>query len=466
MKHVNINKSNTENMPRSSAGGSKIFHWDLTMPGFGVYTNHAGRATFVYQYRLRGGGKPRRITIGTLGQLTVQEARDIARGFAVQVVQGIDPVEARRETERARKKEALKTLSAFVPMFMDIRDSAGKPLDANLTRALLKDVLPRLGSRHMEKIEREEIEQMLIEMRNKSASAARRFIEVLKLVLNQARRSGVIKDVVTDRIPTPKSGRRDRAFNRFELARYLEALHDVGGAHGDALLIVLLLARRLLEVFNIKWQEIDQTTWTWTLPAPRTKSRRPQVLTLPHQVVAIFMRQCPDPKLRTGFVFGNASTDEERRQGIWIEHKIVDAIDANLDRRLELHVRASGAPRPPLEHFNVHDGRTTVATLMQQKPLSIPPEHIEALLHHSRPDGQLKGVYQTYRYVEEVGEALQKWCDHVDTLMQAPDAWPGGRDLPKMDVAERQSRALNLRKDWTEGRTKVAKRSKSTVRRK
>lgn len=456
---VNLNPTELKKLPVSQAGGSKHFFWDTLVRGLGVYKSSSGRVMFVFQYRLRGGGKSRRLTIGTFGEFTVAEARDRARRLAIQVIDGVDPVDAAREARRTKEKEALKTLKAYVSMFYEFRKTENRPVSANLVAALDNDILPRLGDMHMERIDGADVEKMAMELAQRSKTAKRRAIEALKLVLNQARRSKIIKEVVTDGISTPKAEVRDRAFNRYEIMRYVEALGDIGDARSDALLVVLLLCRRLREILNMKWHEIEQDTWRWTLPGQRAKNRKKHLLALPRQVVEILIRQSPDPTQRKGYIFRHMATDDDRRQGVYVSKKVMDKLDASIDRRADLHEATTGLPRPPFEHFTTHDQRTTISTFMQQKPLSIEPHIIEALLHHFKTEGELRGVYQTYKYTEEVGEALQAWCDHLDGFMSSADAWPGGRHLPKMSPDERDARALAFRSDWT-GRKTLAKRSK------
>lgn len=59
-----------------------VFHWDGgngAVKGFGLRVRKSGRKTFVFQYD-DAGGKTRRVTIGHFGALTVEQAREAARG--------------------------------------------------------------------------------------------------------------------------------------------------------------------------------------------------------------------------------------------------------------------------------------------------------------------------------------------------------------------------------------------------
>lgn len=62
--------------------------WDVTIPGFGLRLRGqsdgaVSSATFVFQYRV--GLKQRRMVLGRAGALTVDEAREIARRFYLDV---------------------------------------------------------------------------------------------------------------------------------------------------------------------------------------------------------------------------------------------------------------------------------------------------------------------------------------------------------------------------------------------
>ena len=53
-------------------GRDRIF-WDRELPGFGVRVYRSGRKVYVVQSRARG--VPRRVTLGTHGELTTTQAR-------------------------------------------------------------------------------------------------------------------------------------------------------------------------------------------------------------------------------------------------------------------------------------------------------------------------------------------------------------------------------------------------------
>ena len=73
----------------------EAYIWDGEMRGFGVRAGGTGTKTFVLQYRTLQ-GRSRRLTLGRVGVLTTEQARNEAREKLVEVTRGHDPAQARR----------------------------------------------------------------------------------------------------------------------------------------------------------------------------------------------------------------------------------------------------------------------------------------------------------------------------------------------------------------------------------
>src|SRR5665647_2595936 len=79
---------------------SQAFYWDGELIGFGVRINPNGKRSYIVQGRVAG--KTRRITLGTHGVITCDEARRKARAALVALDEGIDPqIEKKREESLA-----------------------------------------------------------------------------------------------------------------------------------------------------------------------------------------------------------------------------------------------------------------------------------------------------------------------------------------------------------------------------
>lgn len=87
---------------RVKPGPKDKLHWDTEVKGFGLRVCAGGKLTFVVQGRVNGSGKEARLTIGSYGVFTVDQARDVAREHLRSMRLGIDPRDVRRQDEAAK----------------------------------------------------------------------------------------------------------------------------------------------------------------------------------------------------------------------------------------------------------------------------------------------------------------------------------------------------------------------------
>lgn len=121
-------------------GARRYTVFDVALPAFGLRVEPSGRKTFQLTYRHHG--HLRAATLGRLGVVTLQEARDHARRMLGDLATGVDPL-ARRDAERA----ALSVREAADRWLRDHVAARRKPTTLRLYRlALDQHVYPKLGA--------------------------------------------------------------------------------------------------------------------------------------------------------------------------------------------------------------------------------------------------------------------------------------------------------------------------------
>jgi integrase len=85
-------KTAVDDIPHPEKG--QAVYWDTELTGFGVLAG-ARQKTFVLERRING--KPRRVTLGRVGQITLQKARQDAEQLIGEMRGGSDPVERKRD---------------------------------------------------------------------------------------------------------------------------------------------------------------------------------------------------------------------------------------------------------------------------------------------------------------------------------------------------------------------------------
>jgi Arm DNA-binding domain len=89
IKRESLTEAFVRRLPKPGKG-NKVYYDNV--PGFGIRITVAGTAAFIFNYRVRGTGRERRITIGRFPNWTVGAARKEARRLQQMVDQGGDPL--------------------------------------------------------------------------------------------------------------------------------------------------------------------------------------------------------------------------------------------------------------------------------------------------------------------------------------------------------------------------------------
>jgi integrase len=85
---------------KASAPKKDVVAWDDALRGFGVRFKPTGSGAYIIQYR-NAEGRSKRLTLGSVTELTAEEARKLARTKLSSVAQGGDPAEEKRAARAA-----------------------------------------------------------------------------------------------------------------------------------------------------------------------------------------------------------------------------------------------------------------------------------------------------------------------------------------------------------------------------
>ena len=156
-----------------------------------------------------------------------------------------------------------------------------------------------------------------------------------------------------------------------------------------------LTGQRREEVAQLTWDEIDLAGRTWTLPASRTKNGKPHIVHLSKAAIAVLVRA---PKLGK-FVFSVSGTKP---------FQSFSAAKRDLDKLSRV------------SNWRLHDLRRTCVSGMAR--LGVAPHVADKVLNHQ--SGTISGVaavYQRHEFLAERKDALERWGDHVVSLVEGKD---------------------------------------------
>src|SRR5215207_322691 len=100
MAIVNLTAAYVESLKRRPPEGGRVEIWDERTPGLLLRVSASGAGSWCFRYRPRAGGGFQRVTLGSIGTLSLAEARDRAARHKLEVRDGADPqgaLKAKRE---------------------------------------------------------------------------------------------------------------------------------------------------------------------------------------------------------------------------------------------------------------------------------------------------------------------------------------------------------------------------------
>lgn len=372
------------------AGKPYVIHWDEALPGFGVRINPTGKV-WVVQYRVSG--KSRRETIGKIGIVSLDEARETARKTLARVQLGGDP-KAEKAEIKARKAV---TLGAVADRYLTHSRGRLKPRSYEEVERHLVKHWSLLREAPISAIRRAEVAERLEEIAHASGPiASNRARAALSALFSYAMGIGLAEaNPVVGTIKVGEEITRDHVLTDKESAAIWHACRETD--HGRIVRLLLLTAQRRDEVADMSWSEIDVNRAIWTIPRERTKNGLAHEVPLSEAAMDI-VRGTPRQE-RRDLIFG------EGRGGFsgWSKSK----------KRLDDRIATMGVPVRP---WRLHDLRRTAATRMGD--LAVQPHVVEAVLNHvSGHKAGVAGVYNRATYGAEKRAALTIWADHVRALV-------------------------------------------------
>jgi integrase len=401
MSRTKITKRRVDAM---TVGG---FLADSEIKGFVARRLRSGIVTYGYRYRDRRTGRQRWIGLGLHGSITPDEARDLAKKRAGEVADNRDPT---AELEIARDKAKLagaNTVNAVLDNFMTryVRKNALRQGD-DIERIFNRCVRPRLGKKSIYDVRRRDMVEMLdgIEDERGPVMADRVLAHIRKAFNWQAARDDqFVPPIVRGMARTkPAERARKRVLSDDEIRDLWKALDlaKVPAPYPVFVRALLLTAQRRNELAHMRWEEIEDQTWT--IPAERYKTKIPNAVPMTTTVWALL-----GARQKQGFVF---STTRGKRPftGFSKAKRALEETIAELRKSSE---------RPAMPHWVLHDLRRTARSLMSRA--GVPSDIAERVLGHVIPG--VRGVYDRHSYEPEKRDALEQLAVQIDRIINPLD---------------------------------------------
>lgn len=364
--------------------------------------------TWLFRYTWRGEWV--RLTIGHHPGTSLVEAREIAHSLRKKISEGIDPRRARPQrnpkasplpASGVTDKHSIEFLvSEFAERYL--RTKRKRPEYAE--RILQKDVLPHWKGRDARTIEPPEVIELLDKIVDRGSSVmANRVASILTQLFKFGIHRQIVKTSPVQLLLRPggKEKPRERTLTDDELRTYLNdpkaATRFQRLAH--IITILLLTGQRRGELALARWSHVDFQACTWTIPDENSKTGKGHVVPLAGWAVAEF------ESLKRMAKGSSYVLPAENGEGPADPKLITRGVARCQSRMKELGIQS----------FTVHDLRRTVRTGLAR--LKIQPHVAERVLNHVQEI--IPGTYDMHNYLDEKREALEKWEQHLRSLLVA-----------------------------------------------
>lgn len=355
----------------------------------------------LWRFRYKVLGHERKLSLGSFPDLSLAQARKKRDEARAQLVDGIDPVEEKRQRRIAAELAAQTTFglvaeeyiqkmeregrsSATIKKarwFLELLDGIAKRPIASVTPHELLDVLKR--------VERRGHHETALRLRSFAGRVFRFGFATLRTEKNPA-------DILRGALTVPKVKHHAAIIEPKKVGELLRAIDNYQGRPETlhALRIAPHVFLRPGELRQAKWTEIDFAEKVWRVPAERMKMKQPHAVPLSRQVLFILR----DLRLL-------ARTSEYLFPALHTTKRPLS------DNTLNVALRRLGFEH---DEMTSHGFRAMASTLLNESGLWH-PDAIERALAHGQKD-RVRAAYHRGAHWEERVRMAQWWSDYLDQL--------------------------------------------------
>lgn len=365
-----------------------VFIRDSEIKGFICKVTPKGKKVYMLYYRTKD-GRERKPAIGAHGNITCDQAREIALNWMSEVAKGNDP--SLDKTLAKRKKTDIHDLaSRYLEEYANLHK---KQSSIRSDKIFLKHyILPYFDKMKLDSLTTKDIAKFHYSLREKSTTA-NRCISLLSKMLNLAERWGLCNEASllckhVDKFPEVK---REKFLSMDEIERLSNVLKEVEHNQSEmpgvinAIRLLLLTGCRLSEILTLKWAYIDIAHHRINFPDSKTGKKTVYISPYVIELLNKIERKPYNPYVIEGAIEG--------------KHLV------NL-RKPWYRIRKMAE----LNDMRIHDLRHSFASIGAASGLSLPV--IGALLGHTQ-------AQTTARYAHLVGDPLKEAAHVIGSKIKA-----------------------------------------------
>lgn len=371
--------------------------------GGGMYLEIMPNGSKYWRLKYRFGCKEKRLAFGVYPSVSLSSAREKARLARIQLGEGHDPGELKKQEKLDKHVSSSHTFAAVAAEFVEKRMKEGA---APVTIAKLRWIIERKLSPFIGKVPVSELTavKLLAPLRQIESEGLHETANRAKRVAGQVMRYAVglgltVRDPsqdLKDALITGRTTHRPAITKPWELRKLLNSIYDYEGSPEvkAALRLTPMLFQRPGEIRHMEWSEINWEQEYWEIPAEKMKMRFAHIVPLPRQAIEILK----DLEQITGR--GRYVLPSSRGRGRPMSENSVRTA-----------LRALGYSN---QEVTPHGFRATARTILDEV-LGFRLDYIEQQLAHAVKDANGR-AYNRTTHLPERKQMMQVWADYLHNL--------------------------------------------------
>lgn len=367
--------------------------------GGGLYLLVKTNGSRYWRLKYRIDGKEKLLALGVYPDVSLADARAKRDEARKGIAGGIDPLEVKKEQKVEREAQIKNTFREIALEWHNMKVkkwSAGYASD--ILEAFNKDVFPFIGQRPVADIKPLELLNVLKKMEDRGATEkAKKVRQRCGEVFRYAIVTGRAEYNPAPDLTSAMQGHESTHYpflTTEELPAFFKALAGYSGSE------LVVLAARLLIITGVRtgelrgalWSEIDTDKALWEISAERMKMRRPHIIPLSNQALAIIEQI----RAMTGtfpLLFPGRNDPSKTMS---------EASINQVFKRIGYTGRVTG-----------HGFRHTMSTILHEQGYNT--AWIEIQLAHVDKNA-IRGTYNHAQYLDGRREMLQWYADYMESL--------------------------------------------------
>ena len=366
-------------------GKKRVEVTDSKVPSLTLRVGSSGKK--VFYKRFREGEKVKRKRLGVYPEMNVSSARIAAGKF-----------EHEGKTDNYAKEDSNTLNQLFENYVKEYLPKLKASTSTDYQNRLKRYVLPELGGKKLNQIDKVLIERLLFEIAKETPTTANR----VKAILSSMFSYGVYSNQVTQNPVSSvkfkeKERVRDRVYTDEEMKKILYAIDTIREPYKSNIKLIIYTGQRVSEINSLKWSDISEDRIN--IRAENTKNSLGQIIPIVQGILLILKNIESSSKDYSEYLFPIKNNKNKHRTSMSKVLKHIKNESGVLD-------------------FRLHDIRTQMVSKLSEKGVS--RTVVGKLLNHKQlsGDNSVTGMhYDKHSYYNQKIEALELWIEYLENLL-------------------------------------------------